>query len=123
MPFYTQEHKIVLFRIMIAVPVLFILLGILIKYAKLYFLIAGYHTMSKEEKSKQDIDGIATVFRNAMFGMALIMIIGHFISKWMEDPQIETISLFGAIIIGLPYLLITTNSGKYKIDKNNGKSC
>ena len=58
-----------------------------------------------------------------MFGMALIMIIGHFISKWMEDPQIETISLFGAIIIGLPYLLITTNSGKYKIDKNNGKSC
>ena len=103
---------------MIAVPILFILLGILIKYAKMYFLIAGYNTMSKEEKSKYDVDGIASVMRNAMFGMALIMIIGHFISKWMQDPQIETISMFGAIIIGLPYLLIKTNSDTYKINNN-----
>lgn len=103
---------------MIGIAILFILIGILIKYAKMYFLIAGYNTMSKEEKSKYDVDGIATVFRNAMFGMAMIIIVGHFVSKWFEDPQIETISMFGAIIVGLPYLLIKTNSNTYKIDKN-----
>ena len=80
---------------MLAVPILFILLGILIKYAKMYFLIAGYNTMSKEEKSKYDVEGIASVMRNAMFGMAFIMIMGYFISKWMKDPQIEMISMFG----------------------------
>jgi hypothetical protein len=34
----------------------------------------------KEEQAKQDIEGIATVFRNAMFGMALL-IIGFFAAK------------------------------------------
>jgi hypothetical protein len=47
---------------MIGIPIIFILLGILIKYGKMYFLIAGYNTMSKAEKEKVDIKGIATVF-------------------------------------------------------------
>jgi len=102
---------------MIAVPILFILLGVLIKYGKMYSLIAGYNTLSKEEKSNYDVEGIATVFRNAMFGMAFIMIMGYFIARWMEDPQIEMVSMFGAIIVGLPYLLIKTNTDKYKIKK------
>ena len=66
---------------MITVAIIFIVLGILIKYGKMYFLIAGYNTMSKEEKSKYDIEGIATIFRNTMFGMALIVITGYFIAK------------------------------------------
>lgn len=61
---------------MIGIAILFIVLGILIKYGKMYFLIAGYNTMSKEEKEKYDIEGIASVFRNIMFGMAFIIIIG-----------------------------------------------
>lgn len=49
---------------MIGIAILFIILGILIKYGKMYFLIAGYNTASKEEKEKVDVKGIATVFRN-----------------------------------------------------------
>lgn len=56
---------------MITVAIIFIVLGILIKYVKMYFLVAGYNTMRKAEKSKYDIEGIAPIFRNAMFGMAL----------------------------------------------------
>jgi hypothetical protein len=37
---------------MIAVTILFIILGILIKYRKTYFLIAGNNTVPKEEKKK-----------------------------------------------------------------------
>ncbi|MAO10113.1 MAG: hypothetical protein CMC07_04305 [Flavobacteriaceae bacterium] len=102
---------------MIAVAIFFIILGILIKYGKLYFLIAGYNTMSKEEKAKVDVDGIATVFRNATFGMALIMIIGYFAATWFANPEIENIAFYGALIVGIPYLLIRSNSKKYKIDK------
>jgi cytochrome bd-type quinol oxidase subunit 2 len=103
---------------MIVVAIIFIVLGVLIKHGKMYFLIAGYNTMPKEEKTKYNIEGIATVFRNSMFGMGLIIIIGHFTAKWLEDPQVEIISLIVSIIIGIPYLLIKSNSDKYKI-KNN----
>lgn len=99
---------------MIGVAILFIVLGILIKYRKMYFLIAGYNTMPKEEKEKYNIEGIATVFRNVMFGMALIIIAGFFISKLTEIPNIQNYAFWTSIIIGIPYLLIETNSKKYK---------
>ena len=102
---------------MILTAIIFIVLGILIKYGKMYFLIAGYNTMPKEKKEKYDIEGIASVFRNAMFGMALILIIGYFVSEEMENPNIESYSLFIAIAIGIPYLLISSNSGKFKNKK------
>jgi hypothetical protein len=100
---------------MIGIAILFIILGILIKYGKMYFLIAGYNTMSKEEKEKIDIKGIATIFRNVMFGMALTIITGYFIANKFENPNIENIAFFGAILIGIPYLLIKSNSKKYKL--------
>ena len=102
----------------LTVAVIFIVIGVLIKNFKLYFLIAGYNTMSKKAQEKYDIKGIATVFRNAMFGMAAIMIFGIVLSHWLDQPKIETYLFFGAICIGLPYLLIVSNSSKYKIDKH-----
>lgn len=101
--------------------VIFIVLGILIKYGKMYYLIAGYNTMPKEEKDKYDIEGIATLFRNVMFGMAFIIIIAHFVAKQMESQYIEFFAMFGAIIIGVAYLLVQSNSSKYKIDKDQAE--
>ena len=102
---------------MIGIAILFIALGILIKYRKMYFLIAGYNTMSKEEKEKYDIDGIARVFRNVMFGMGFLIIIGFLVAKWLENPEIENYSFWASMFIGIPYLLIKSNSKKYKINK------
>lgn len=65
---------------MIQTAMVFIALGIAIKYGKMHFLMAGYNTMSKEDKAKYDIEGISSVFRNVMFGMALIIILGFGIS-------------------------------------------
>ena len=104
---------------MIGIAILFIALGILIKYRKMYFLIAGYNTMSKEEKEKYDIEGIARVFKNVMFGMAFIIIVGFLVSKWLGNPEIENYSVLASVITGIPYLLIKSNSKKYKI--NNKK--
>lgn len=97
--------------------ILFIVLGALIKYGKMYFLIAGYNTMSTEKKENYDIEGIATVFRNAMFGMALIMLIGLVLNYWLQMPKLKDFFFFGALIIGIPYLLLVSNSNKFKLKK------
>ncbi|WP_431133397.1 DUF3784 domain-containing protein [Psychroserpens mesophilus] len=107
------------YNMSIIVSIIFIVLGILIKYGKMYFLIAGYNTMPKKKQEKYDIEGIASVFRNTMFGMSFIMIMGYFISKWLDNPKIDIYAVFVAIMIGLPYLLIVSNSSKNKIKKDN----
>ncbi|WP_055444196.1 DUF3784 domain-containing protein [Lacinutrix himadriensis] len=99
---------------MLITAIIFILLGALIKYGKFYFLIAGYNTMSKEEKENYNIEGIASLFRNVMFGMAALMIIGYFASKWLADTNVANIFFYISIAIGIPYLLIQSNSKKYK---------
>lgn len=100
---------------MILAAIIFIILGILIKYGKMYWLIAGYNTMPKEEKEKYNIAGIANVFRNEMFGMALIVISGYLITELTENPNIQNYAFWTSMIIGIPYLLIKSNSKKYKI--------
>lgn len=99
---------------MIIVAFIFIILGLLIKYGKMYFLIAGYNTMSKEKQANYNVDGIATLMRNVLFAMAIIMIIGYFIANWLNNPDIEMIFMFVTFLIGIPYLLIKANSNKYK---------
>jgi hypothetical protein len=97
---------------MIGVAIFFIVLGILIKYGKMYWLIAGYNTMPKEEKEKYNIEGIANLFRNVMFGMALIIISGYLIAKLTENPNIQNYAFWISMIVGIPYLLIASNSKK-----------
>lgn len=94
-----------------------ILLGVLIKHAKWYFLIAGYNTMPKEQKESYDIEGIATLFRNVMFYMGGVLIIGSILSKLLNVVSIHNTSFFIAIIPGMIYLLAKSNSDKYKLNK------
>ena len=94
--------------------------GILIKYGKKYYLIAGYNTMPKERKAKYDISRIASLMGNVLFAMALLIMIGYVMAAWLEKPQIEIISLYTAVFIGVPYILIKANSPSYKL--NNDKT-
>lgn len=103
---------------MLVVAIIYVTLGILIKYGKMYFLIAGYNTMSKEEQAKYDIEGIATLFRNVMFGMAAMIILGYIAEKWFDIPNGQWIALMASTILGIPYLLIKANSEKYRIPKS-----
>lgn len=94
---------------------LFILIGVLIKYFKLYNLIAGYNTMSAEKKGTYNIDSIATLFRNVFFTMAFIIIIGYLLTQFTEDKTFENVAFYTALIIGIPYLLIKSNSKTYNL--------
>lgn len=93
----------------------FILIGVLIKNFKLYNLIAGYNTMSAEKKATYDIDKIATLFRNVFFAIAFIIIAGYVISKITKNITIENVSFYTALLVGIPYLLIKSNSKSYKL--------
>ena len=99
---------------MIWIAVLFVVLGIAINYGKMYNLIAGYNTKSPQEKEKYNIEKIATLFKNVMFGMALIIVCGYTIAKLLSIPEVEVIAVVVAVVIGLPYLLYHSNSKKYK---------
>jgi hypothetical protein len=102
---------------MIIIAILFIILAILIKYGKMYFLIAGYNTMSKEEKENYDIVGIANVFWKAMLGMAFVILAGYITALFTGRSTIQNYTFGAAIIVGVSYLLIQSNSKKYKKSK------
>jgi hypothetical protein len=99
---------------MIGVAILFIILGALVKYGKMYFLISGYNTLSPAEKEKVNVEAIADVFRNGMFGMALVIIAGYLISMFTGEQLIYRASFFVAILLGLPYLIVVSNIKKKK---------
>lgn len=101
----------------VLVGIFLILLGLLIKYTKWYFLISGYNTMTKEEKASYDIEGIASLFRNVMLYMGGVLIFGSLLSKWTDNPSLETAAFFIAIIPGVIYLLAKSNSDTYKLKK------
>lgn len=71
--------------------------------------------MPKEKQAEYDIKRIAALMANVFFVMALVILIGSFLAAWLENPQIEIIALFSAVFIGIPYLLIASNSKKYRI--------
>ena len=52
--------------------------------------------------------------------MALIIIAGYFITILTENPNIQNYAFWTSIIIGIPYLLIESNSKKHK--KNQEKT-
>jgi hypothetical protein len=85
----------------------------------MYGLIAGYNTMSKEEKNKYDIEGIATLMKNVMFGMAFIMIVGQLLSYFTSTTDYKFYALGLALVVGIPYLLVKSNSNTYKTDAND----
>lgn len=75
--------------------------------------------MPEEEKKKYNIEKIATLFKNVMFYMAFIIIIGYLMSKYLEDDKLGFYAIILATITGLPYLLIKSNSKAYKNNDTN----
>lgn len=98
----------------IYVGIFLILLGILIKHFKLYFLIAGYNTMSKAEKEKVKIEKVAVLLRNVLIIIGLSMILLGFANSYMENPQVANYLFFPIVIGSVIYLLVKSNSKAYK---------
>lgn len=98
----------------IVIAAILVLLALLVRYARMYFLIAGYNTMSAKERSLIDIKGIAKLFFVVCVYMAATMVAGYLLALWLEIVFLEIFSLLLALATGLPYLLIKSNSNRYR---------
>ncbi len=104
----------------IIIAIFFATLGILIKHSKMYFLIAGFNTLSTQEKEKYDIEGIATVIRNGFVAMGLALIILPLIQIGISPDYAEFAYIMFSVLSGTTYILIRVNSKKYRIkDEDN----
>lgn len=102
---------------MIAIAILFILIAIAIKYAKMYFLIAGYNTMPAAEKAKVKIEAVATLFRNVFFTMAGILILSQILIDYFDWPELGIYIQSPTILIGVAWIVLRSNSKKYRYDR------
>lgn len=75
-------------------------------------LIAGYNTMTKEQKEQVNIQGLSTLMRNVFIGIGVSVIIFCFLLTW-------TWTFFFILFGGLIFLLI--RGRKYDIRKKQNK--
>lgn len=81
---------------------IFIGIGFLVKAAP--DLIAGYNTMSKEQRKKVDIEGLSTFARKALIITGIAIIIGYNVFHWLglagwDIAIMITVSFTGPVVI------------------------
>ncbi len=99
--------------ILILSGIFLIVLGILIKYFKFYWLISGYNTMSKEKRKNVDTEGLGRFMGNFLFLLGGIITIGALLI-FAGYKTIGIIITTAAPFILTPYMIIKAQ----KYDKN-----
>lgn len=107
----------------IIVIALFILLGTMLSLSKWSFLIAGFNTMSKEEKENCDILALCKFMRKFMF-MITFCVLLFILSDILMMKILYNIALI-LVYSSLLFVIIYTNTGNRFKKKNKvvGLSC
>lgn len=93
--------------------ILFIILGFIFSNGKGGFLIAGYNTMTEEDKKKINESALLKTMGKLMFALAFIMLFWLFSSLWDIDWLLYIgIVLFLLLVIGT--IIRVNTSKKYK---------
>ncbi|WP_341215424.1 DUF3784 domain-containing protein [uncultured Wocania sp.] len=93
------------------VGLIFIICGILVK--KYPNLIAGYNSMSKEEKKKIDIKKFSTFLHNGLIITGALVIIVRVVFYFLEVTLLYRLVVVTIIIVfGLLYTLSNSNKSK-----------
>ncbi|SNS61537.1 protein of unknown function [Belliella buryatensis] len=78
-------------------------------------LIAGYNTMSQRQKENVDIEGLSTFMSNALVLLGALVIVGHYVLKWLELASVLSYFVPGIILMGVA--LIVWKARKYDHNK------
>jgi len=89
---------------MVAVGLLFAVLGVLIRYFRWYWLISGYNTMSKERKKQVDIEALAYFMGNCLFLIAGLQFLGAYF-YYIEIPVVSQLAPLVVVAL-IIYMLI-----------------
>ena len=90
--------------ILIFIGGIIILTGFAIKQFKLYELIAGYNTMSTQEKALFNIEKFTSIMMITFLIIGLVIIMGTIIGICLKIEFLGLIILFLDIFIGLTFL-------------------
>lgn len=101
---------IIIMGIMIGV---FIILGIVLYSGRGSFLIAGYNTMSKEEKDKYDTVALCKFMGKMMFALSFSMVFWMF-SEVFEKDWLFTIGLILFIGIVVFMMIYVNTKNRFK---------
>ncbi|MCH7409481.1 DUF3784 domain-containing protein [Belliella sp. DSM 111904] len=88
---------------MIITALTLIALGFLVKVFP--NLIAGYNTMSQRQKENVDIEGLSTFMRNALVLLGVVVIVGHYVLKWLALASALSYFVPGIILIGIALMV------------------
>lgn len=96
------------------IGIVLIITGLLIKYGKMYFLIAGLNTMNHKQRAEYNLEKIGTLFRNILGLLGIFMIIGNFLTKYFGNYLFDLFFILVPVLTGCIILLYKLNSDKYK---------
>jgi len=95
--------------VVILIIVIFIVCGIILSLGKGAFLIAGFNTMTKEEKEKYDVISLCKFWGICMFLFALCIIL-FLLSELLEMKILFNIGFVLIFAITL-FMLVYSNTG------------
>jgi len=85
-------------------------------------LIAGYNTMSKEQKEKVDIEGLSTFLRNGLIAIGISIIAGYYLFKWIGFTLIANSILLIVTLVGVIVLVIKAQKFDHNTDKKTKRT-
>lgn len=84
--------------------VMFMLLGFMVY--KFPNLIAGYNTMSEEDKAKVDVTGLKKWTRNVLVIIGVLLLISNYLSHYFDGKNFENYVFYFIIIVGVVILIV-----------------
>ena len=98
----------------VAISLLYILIGRFTNEKNAKHLFAGYREMPKAEQEKYDIKGIVKFFKPFISYLGICSMLLYFIISYLFDYSIAILVWIASQTIFLPYLVIKLNSSNYK---------
>lgn len=95
-----------------------IALGVMIKYLKMHWLIAGYNTSNAEDRKVMSEKGIGEFMGNGLFVLAAVLALGN-LGKYLGYPVAQTVSwILFIVVIGF----IVIKAQRFAPARKDGKS-
>lgn len=87
----------------LALAFFFMALGVLVY--RFPNLIAGYNTMSEEDKAKVDVEGLKKWSRNVFVIIGVLLILSNYVSHSFADPNYADYPFYVIVVVGLVILI------------------
>ena len=99
-----------MFYIVLFVSFLLAFCGYIVNENNADLLLAGYNTMSEDEKSKFDLVNYLKFFRTFMINVAIYSAIIYFLSTFFFSEDVSAIIYAVSLSVPWPYFLIISNN-------------